>query len=542
MKKYFLLLFLIIFTIISPIHSQYKDTLLNCDFLFEDNLISSIFSWLVQDVPIIRSFIPENEFLQLYNEEKKEFCIEIVNSNELNKTEKKVRIAQLYNLDSREFHFGIIDSYHEKINPENLTFGDEINSTILQNIGYKYITMNPSVQINNTIYITPQTTALRSYHFNISIPKDYISQGYPEELNGYCEIIHNNIRTNTKETIFFNNEIIASYDKTYNSRGKIEEILTNTIQTDIEEGEITINSNLEIESSYTLELSVWNPFCCAFGESGCIQTCYECRNSQSELITDRVILTDNYYVTRYNPKIQDEYEIWYEDNLIWIKLYITDIDKYKRVMIDRYLEMENYYSVLRYKFEPHDFLYFEAVPYVKNSFTRMGETQEEIISSRLYYYKSPLLSINEDHVLFATNRIDETLTIEFETFFDSPGFFNWGNEKLRYDIDLNHSIPFENIILRTNQFFYDYNETIQITPYLITKNGLYIDDIKITYLVNGEEHIQFTRTNQSIKFDYKGEGEILLEYAGNDMYYRTIHRKNIVRRPLLLRYLQNILF
>ncbi len=538
MKKLLLLLVLVLtLTINYTFAIQQNDTLLDCEFLFNENIAESIFTWLIKDVPLVKDFIPEADFFQMYKTEKKTYCEEITNSEELTKTEKKVRIAQLYNLDSREFKFGIIDSYHKNLKIENLTFGNEISSNTIKDAGYKFITLNPSVLINNTIFISPKTNSVRSYHFDIDTPENFIATSYPDSLNGFCKIIHDDIKTKIKETIFFNTELLHTNEKTLNGKGKFEEVLITDIETSIKEGEITINSNLEIENSYRKKVSVWHPYCCASGEHGCIQYCYDCKEHDIELINDKVIITDNYYVTRYTPKIQKDYDIWHEDGLLWIRFYIDDINKYKRVMIDRFLEMDNYFSIIRYKFEPFDFLYFEAVPTVENSFTRLGQKINETIPSRLFYYKSPFLQFEENSVLIGTDQVLDKVNIEFETFFDSEGFFNWGNEKLTYSINLTQKEIFRNVILKTNQVFYWENETIEVTPIILTNKGMYIDDMTISYIYGDEKITKPARTNETIEFKYKQEGIIILEYPGDSNYYKTIKKQNIVRRPFILYYL-----
>ena len=533
---YFFFLFIFLYPTLT-FSSNYSDTLLDCEFLFDENIAESIFSWLTSDVPLVRDFIPETQFLQMYKEDKYNYCLEIVSSEELTKTEKKVRNAQLFNLDSREFKFGIIDSYHKNLDIENITFGNEINSNIIKNFGYKFVTLNPSVLIDETIFISPKTNSVRSYSFEIDVPKPFVASSHPETLNGFCAIAYDNIRTDIKETLFFNNQMVKEpYETSFSGRGNFTDILIDDIETDIEEGEITINSNLEVDSSYNIKYSIWNPYCCASSESGCIQFCFECVENNVELITDKAIITDNYYVTRYSPKLQDQYEIWHEDGLLWVRLFIDDIDKYKRVMIDRFLEIENYYSVLRYKFEPHDFLYFEAVPFVESEYKRLNETITENVSSRNYIYKSPLIRFEDNSIVFATKQMVDELKIEFETFFDSEGFFNFGNEKLTYTIDLNRKEPFRNILLKKNNIFYRENETIKITPILLTENGMYIDDLLLIYDYGSGSQSIMTRTNQSVEFDYKGEGKIILEYFGNDQYYKSIEKTNIIRRPFILHF------
>lgn len=537
MKK--LLLFLLIFFSLTNNIFAHNDTLLDCEFLFNENIAESIFTWLIDDNSIVESLMPEADFFQLYKDEKKAYCQELVNATDLTKTEKKVRNAQLYNLDSRDFNFGIIDAYHEDLEIKNLTFGNEVNSTIIKNAGYKFITLNPSVKLNNTIYISPKTNAVRSYHFDIEIPEDYEANDYPETKNGFCKIDYDDAITNVRESMFFNEEYIDDepYEETFVGEGKFEEKLLTDIETEINDDEITINSNLEVETEYEGDFYKWDTYCCESGQNGCIKYCHDCEKQNTEFYTDRAIFTDNYYVTRYSPKKQENYEIWSEDGLLWIRIFINDSDKYKRVMIDRFLEMENYYSVLRYKFEPYDFLYFEAIPTVENSYERMGKTINETIPSRKFYYKSPFLTFEDGSILFGTDQVLDNINVEFETFFDSEGFFNFGNEKLSYTINLTQKKAFNDVLIKTNQVFYLENETIKVTPILLTDKGMYMDDMTISYVYGDEKITKSVRTNETIEFNYKQEGELVLEYPGDNEYYKTIEKEKVVRRPFILYYL-----
>jgi len=169
-KKIFPILFLLILP--GVFASNNSSNLLDCDFLFNTNLVEDIFRFFAEEDNAVRSFLPETKWVEFNKESKFGMCQEILNST-MTITEKKVHIAQLLNVDPRKFKFWVVDKYHEKIEVENLTFGNELNSTFIKNAGYKFITLNPSVQVNTTIFIPEITQAVRSYHFDIEIPEDY---------------------------------------------------------------------------------------------------------------------------------------------------------------------------------------------------------------------------------------------------------------------------------------------------------------------------------------------------------------------------------
>lgn len=547
MKKVFLFFLLILI----PNSFAVNDTLLDCEFVFDANLATSIYNFLVDEGSIASSVLPENEFLDFQNQEKLTLCKKIINETSLTQTEKKVLIAQTYNIDARDFEFGLIDKYHERLiedRDQYIPFGNEVDgiSKIITNAGYKFVTINPSVKLEDTIYIPQESVGIRNFHFTVNVPEDYEANDYPDNLNGYCRIEYEDPEVELKEDIFFNSEhvVVAEDhdDLDVEEPGNYSFGAQTEFETQLTDGEITVNGNLEIESSYEREVYKWDKYCCQSGEHGCTKYCYDCDYENTEYFQDKVLITDNYYATLFEPQIQEDYEIWSEGGILHLKIYIQNSSKYKRVMIDRFLDMTNYYSAIRYKFEPLDYLYFEAIgDKNETKYNRATKQNETVLyQSEQYDYKSPFIEITDEYIYFAFRDLRNKVRVRLETLFanildeDEGGFVD-------YEIDLTVKQQFKNILIKENQVFYFDNETIEVTPYLITEDGIYMDDFEIRYETDNDEIFsKFTSTNETISFDYKGQGWLILAYDGDDKYYKTIHKKRVVRRPYLLRFLVNL--
>ena len=526
MKK-FLFIFLILFNL--NFAYSYNDSLLDCEFLYSSSMAQSLFDWLTEDYETIRSLMPDTEFIQFHNVEKMNFCKSLVNDSSLTNTEKKVINAQIFNLDSRDFSFGIIDEYHNNLDilNKNFIFGNEVNSTFIKNAGYRFITLNPSVKLGNEVYISTETQAVRSYHYEIEVPEDFEAESYPLSFKGYCAIEYGDVESNVKEIIFFDEEQVTEdpYEKSFEEPGKHEDKIFSELITSKTEGNVTINANFEIDANYLATYSEWHKVCDSYKEGKCVSYDYECDEIDTKVFTDKVIFTDNYYSTIYKPKKQEEYEIWSEDGMIYVEVFIDDTEQYQRVVLDRFLDMNNYYSVIRYKFEPLDFLYFEAVNQTKLEYEFRGKNISEFVSSVKYNYKSPLVQIKNESIVIAFKENIDKLYVEFETFF---------GESLSYEINLTKKKQFKNIILNDNNFFYWKNDTIEVRPYLVTENGLYFDNFDISYVVDGNviDAIK-TTTNDSVSFEFEKEGYLILEYPGDENYYPTIYKKKLVREPAI---------
>ena len=81
-KSFFVFLFLFLnFNIIYTIDN---DNLLNCDLLFSENFAEKIYFYTFGQVPGISELMPVNSYIKYYQDEKKDLCLKLSNSNKTN--------------------------------------------------------------------------------------------------------------------------------------------------------------------------------------------------------------------------------------------------------------------------------------------------------------------------------------------------------------------------------------------------------------------------------------------------------------------------
>ncbi|NQZ84391.1 MAG: hypothetical protein HRU03_01615 [Nanoarchaeales archaeon] len=553
-KSFFVFLFLFLnFNIIYTIDN---DNLLNCDLLFSENFAEKIYFYTFGQVPGISELMPVNSYIKYYQDEKKDLCLKLSNSNKT-KVEKKTLIAQLYNIDSQDFNFNILNVYHEDLlNIEydsqdltdkifdslefydnslnnSLVFGNEINETLIKNFGYKIINFNPAVIYNNITYISKDVRAIRSYHFDLEVPENYEAHFYPQVESGFCKIEYTNFDNKITENIYFNNLPVWIGSQAINrERGHVEELLYSQLSTTFSNEKVTIDSTAVLSINYNVNFYEWEPYCCGVSVGGsCSRHCQACGSSYSDSVSDLGIITDNYYVYVDEPERQENYKIWSEDNLIYLELFIYNYSTYKKIRVDKFLEKENFLNIIKYQFPPVDFLHYEA----KSTLNKKIGNESVSVSVARYNYKSPLVEERDNSILIGFRTTLNKIDIEFETLL--------GNV-LEYEINFFKKNIFKKVILKNNGMFYGPGEKIEITPYLMTDDGIYIDNVEIIYSIPGFKNYSETiaTDGESAIFYFLGEGDIILNYPGDQKYYQHIKKIKVIRRPLLLSLLYGYIF
>lgn len=222
-------------------------------------------------------------------------CINITNSN-INESQKdKLLSALLYNYTkypNHEFIFNYNTNIKVNSSINNLTI---INSTYIKNAWLSLLTVMPSILENNNnfsvnafsksvLFVPNIAFVLSEYNYEVYVPENYVSNGYPETLNNDCKTIYTLVENTSNFNVLVNNENQGSL--------KLNPISIN--QDSIIKDNLVINTNIK-QDNYK-----WERYCTATRRGRCIRWAYRCIFSSTDYLRDTVNLQDSINVKYYN--------------------------------------------------------------------------------------------------------------------------------------------------------------------------------------------------------------------------------------------------
>lgn len=204
-------------------------------------------------------------------------CMGILNIN-LTDLEKSLLISNLdYSSKFYPDHQFIYqrNTLISTLNPPNGVY--IYNGEYVKNAWVGLLAVMPSVIYKDNLYVQNETTALLSYNYQVLIPSNYYSSGYPSASQGDCKRVYT-LTQNTQE-----NKVYVNDD--YRGSGKLVSC--------------NINQDSEIKSIYSIFVNVnidhysWHKYCCGHSEGGCSKYCYDCKFNYAEQTQDSSVLSDS---------------------------------------------------------------------------------------------------------------------------------------------------------------------------------------------------------------------------------------------------------
>ncbi len=162
-----------------------------------------------------------------------------------------------------------------------------------KNVWLDQFAVMPSVMDGSTLYVPKDVEVLAGFGYEISVPKDYYSGGYPKTSYGDCRREYRLKGNTAKIEVFADGQLQGS--------GTL-------VSTAIKKDSV-IESRLSIDVSVEIDHYKWNTYCCSYDESGCAKYCHKCKFDDDETKTDRIRLTDLAQVKLYDVTPVIELEI-----------------------------------------------------------------------------------------------------------------------------------------------------------------------------------------------------------------------------------------
>ncbi len=160
------------------------------------------------------------------------------------------------------------------------------NSTYIKNAWVSLLVIMPSVLENNILYVPSNTFALSDYNYNLIIPQNYVSNNYPNTLNGNCKTTYTLNQNNSILNIKVNSQVQGN----------------NKLQS------ITVNQNSTITSELSANIQIkqdnyrWQRYCSSYRRGICVQYNFKCSYSNTNYLNDNVDIQDSINVSYYNKE------------------------------------------------------------------------------------------------------------------------------------------------------------------------------------------------------------------------------------------------
>lgn len=230
--------------------------------------------------------------------QNKQICQNILNSD-ISLTEKEALINNLeyanpYHPDHT--YIFLRNSNIKFQNPPDSVRTSE--SVFIKNAWVSIFGVMPSIIYNKTLLCPRKTKVLTGFKYQISLPSEYYSSGYPSTSAGDCRRTYTPLRDSAENRIFVNGA--------YQGNGSLVDIQVPF--------STTINAHYQITSQARVEHYAWDKYCCRTRRGKCIQYCYNCKFRNSEVQTDNLLLQDALLVRLYDNtlvgtmQVIDKYE------------------------------------------------------------------------------------------------------------------------------------------------------------------------------------------------------------------------------------------
>lgn len=287
-----------------------------------------------------------------------DYCITVVESD-LNESEKDQLISFLLYSEQNYPNHTFIKDYNLQVEVEEPPYNTTIYDSVqIKNAWLSFLSIFPAVYENDTLYVTPTTGVLCEYDYDVYIPPNYYSSGYPHQSGGDCKRIYSLVQ---------NDASVKHYlDDIYKGSGKYTEINTNT---GLLESILQINTQLKVDHYHRYS------YCCRWYKGSCRRYCHKCKYYNTGYEPDEVIISENKSVELYSAEPYASLTItnsYY--NTTKGVFTASNFSLFRLGFNESYIIQQKYYYDLVFDKKPYYFAYLKA-----NNFSRT--TQKNILLS-----------------------------------------------------------------------------------------------------------------------------------------------------------------
>ncbi|MFA5856896.1 MAG: hypothetical protein WC867_06035 [Candidatus Pacearchaeota archaeon] len=407
-------------------------------------------------------------------------CLSILNSN-LTLQEKEILISNLdYNNKFFPDH-NYIFQRNTNIKIDNPPIGvKNYNGEYVKDAWLSILSVMPSVQYNNDLFVPNQTKLLSAFNYKINAPVNYYSSDYPNTNLGDCKRIYTLIKNESENRVYVNNN--------YQGSGKLVDLKI--------ESDSIIKSDYLMNVGYNIDHYYWETYCSYYRKGRCRQYSNRCSFNYNEIKQNSILIQDTLNVKYYNNtligdiKIIDSYK---ESN----RININYSDSFYLNLNNSYYKFNKYSYEINYSKEPY---YIQTLKAIDNN---------QLSSNNIQRSGNDLIIKNINNCKIKAH--------DFFNIIEKDCFLNVTNVSIK---------------IQTDKFIYSSNETIsiKISPdnllvnlsygnqsKIISNNTTFIADIsnnKISadYSINHYEKIIFVKDKTKIKLIYSLSLFVILNY------------------------------
>ena len=219
-------------------------------------------------------------------------CLEISGSS-LSEEEKSELYADLIFGSSPYTHFETIRDWNLAQSLVKSDSAKTANGQFAKNVWLDQFAIMPSVIDGTIMYVPENIEVLTGFGYDISVPSNYYSGGYPRTSQGDCRREYSVKGSTAKTEVFVNGQLQGS--------GTL--VSANIKKDSVVESRLSIDVNVEIDHYR------WDTYCCSYGEFGCEKYCHKCKFDDDEKKTDKIRLSDSVAVKLHTITPEIELEI-----------------------------------------------------------------------------------------------------------------------------------------------------------------------------------------------------------------------------------------
>jgi hypothetical protein len=373
------------------------------------------------------------------SELNKPTCLEVLNSN-LSLEEKESIIS---NLEYDKIFFPDHNYIYQKnINLQINKAPNGVktyNLEFVKNAWMSIFTEMPSVIYNDSIYVPNNTQILTGFNYDLIIPQDYSSTGYPNTNNGDCKRTYTLINNYSENKVYVNNN--------YQGSGRLVDS--------------NINKDSNISSIFNIDVNIgvnhytWKKYCSRYKRGLCISYSYRCDFNYNEDKRNGLTISDSVNIKYYNNSLVGNVSIIGANN---------------RLRINKSNSFELNTNSSEYSFYDYSYrINYSKAPYYVQNLVAEDYNQE---------YSNNLQKSNNDLIIKDLN------SCKIRAF----DFFNVLYQDCSLDKD-----PI-NLTLKTNKLTYLSNETIKVS--------VYPSNIPVNITYGNESKIVFGNSTFKVKEPY----------------------------------------
>ncbi|MBW2972763.1 hypothetical protein KY346_00040 [Candidatus Woesearchaeota archaeon] len=221
-----------------------------------------------------------------------ENCIEIVNSD-YSEDEQDELFANLLYGSTTIPDFDLIREWNLAQELVKTNEAKRANGYFAKNVWLDQLALMPSVIENGVLYSPGDIEVLTGFGYNIVIPDDYESSGYPITKNGDCRTEYDLKKKEEALNVYSNGDLKGN--------GKLVSLKIS--DDSVIQSELIVNVDVEIEHYK------WDSYCCRRGEHGCTKYCHKCEHDGNERKVDRIKLIDSAEVKLHNKTPVVDFEV-----------------------------------------------------------------------------------------------------------------------------------------------------------------------------------------------------------------------------------------